>query len=158
MSHASSDGYERLYDFADETGNIQRDGVYRPLQPPPHTRVTILPPPPPSSNVSGGGAGSSSTHTSKSRSSKAKSQKKGRKMSWLLIHNTGETQTLNLDKRMLVQVRWQLPNTAMGILRLQLSLPGVLMIHTLIGYLAFLSFKFCCQQPNAATETADRCG
>eukprot|EP00878_Enallax_costatus_P023510 GHUV01025010.1.p1 GENE.GHUV01025010.1~~GHUV01025010.1.p1 ORF type:complete len:338 (+),score=13.55 GHUV01025010.1:242-1255(+) len=104
MSHASSDGYERLYDFPEETGNMQRDGVYRPLQPPPHTRVTILPPPPPGSNVSSGGAGSSSAHTSKSKGSKPKSQKKGRKMSWMLIHNTGETQTLNLDKRMLVQV------------------------------------------------------
>lgn len=109
MSHASSDGYERLLaDFVEDMGNMQRDAVYQPIHHPPHTGLTIHPPPAPGSSTSTGGVGSSSTHTSRTKGSKTKAPKKSRRMAWLLIHNTGELQTLHLDKRMLVQVSQQL--------------------------------------------------
>jgi hypothetical protein len=52
------------------------------------------------------------THGSKGAKQKgAKAQKKSRKMAWLLIHNTGEVQTIHMDKRQLIQVRKQQHNT-----------------------------------------------
>jgi hypothetical protein len=45
------------------------------------------------------------THGPKSAKQKgAKGQKKSRKMAWQLIHNTGEVQTIHMDKRQLIQV------------------------------------------------------
>jgi len=105
MSQLSSDGYERLLDYVD-------DQLQRPVspQPPPHIGLPIPPYPAPlCSTASGGGAGSSTiTQSSRGKPRKGATQKKGRRMTWLLIHNTGETQTLQLDKRMLVQVHHSL--------------------------------------------------
>jgi hypothetical protein len=53
------------------------------------------------------------THGSKGAKQKGrdKGQKKSRKMAWLLIHHTGEVQTIHMDKRQLIQVGKQQHNT-----------------------------------------------
>jgi hypothetical protein len=96
MSVDSRDENLRLLDHAFDQG-------MPPLHPP-HISIPVAP-------GAGGVLGSTSTgstltHGSRSAKQKGrdKGQKKSRKMAWLLIHNTGEVQTIHMDKRQLIQV------------------------------------------------------
>eukprot|EP00879_Flechtneria_rotunda_P017595 GHRR01018445.1.p1 GENE.GHRR01018445.1~~GHRR01018445.1.p1 ORF type:complete len:489 (+),score=107.86 GHRR01018445.1:272-1738(+) len=97
MSQTSSEGhYQRLrdIDLSDAGPNSPRYVVPGSLSPSRQPGAVYKVSQPPSSSTS------SSTYASKAMFR----QKKGRKMCWLLIHNNGESQTVQMDKRQLIQV------------------------------------------------------
>lgn len=112
MSHGSQDGYQRLRDYTEleDSLHLSNHGL-----PPPHSTSSSpgrsslpgilggIPPVRPIAPPSSTTGSSIATATGASRHA-GRSKKKGRRMAWLLIHNTGDLQTVHMDKRQLVQV------------------------------------------------------
>lgn len=95
--------YQRLRDYSDMEDGLGRDvhhqhGIYAYSQP--STRPATPGIGPGSAGVAPS-AGSLSAATARAK----KTTKKGRRMAWLLIHHTGEVQTVHMDKRQLIQAR-----------------------------------------------------
>lgn len=99
MSMDSGEGYARLADRL-----LDHDYGSIPAMPPPHISIPVAAAGP---GVVGTGSTSSGTTSVRGGAPKQRGQKKekkSRKMAWLLIHNTGELQTIHMDKRQLIQV------------------------------------------------------